>query len=140
MSIYWPIVLIVLSNTFYHICAKSMPNTINPMASLTITYLTGAVMSGILYFVLNPGENLLQQYTHLNWTPFVLGISIVGLELGNIFMYKMGWNINTGYIVQSVILAVVLLFVGFLFYKEMITWTKVVGIAICMVGLYFITK
>ncbi|MFU0833545.1 MAG: EamA domain-containing protein [Oscillospiraceae bacterium] len=140
MSIYWPIVLIVLSNTFYHICAKSMPNTINPMASLTITYLTGAVMSGILYFVLNPGENLLQQYTHLNWTPFVLGISIVGLELGNIFMYKMGWNINTGYIVQSVILAVVLLFVGFLFYKEMITWSKVVGIAICMVGLYFITK
>ena len=140
MSLYLPIILIVLSNVFYHVCAKSMPNTINPMASLTITYFIGAVVSGILYFVLNPGENLLQQYTHLNWTPFVLGIAIVGLELGNIYMYKAGWNINTGYIVQSAILAVVLLLVGFLFYKEVITWSKIVGVAICMVGLYFITK
>lgn len=140
MSFYWPIVLIVLSNAFYHVCAKSMPNTINPMASLTITYLTGAVVSGILYFVLNPGSNLLQQYTHLTWSPFVLGMSIVGLELGNIYMYKVGWNINTGYIVQSAIVAIVLLFVGLLLFKEMITGSKVVGIAICMIGLYFITK
>ena len=140
MSLYWPIALIVLSNVFYHISAKSMPNTINPMAALTITYLVGAVFSGILYFVLNRGGNLLQQYTHLNWTPFVLGIAIVGLELGNIYMYKAGWNVNTGYIVNSAIFAVVLLLVGFLLYKEMITWSKLVGVAICMVGLYFINK
>lgn len=140
MNLYWPILLIVLSNVFYHICAKSTPSTIDPMASLTITYLTGAVFSGILYFVLNRGGNLLQQYTNLNWTPFVLGIAIVGLELGNIYMYRVGWNINTGYIVQSAILAIALLLVGFLLYKEMITWSKIVGVAICMVGLYFVTK
>lgn len=140
MSLYWPILLIVISNVFYHICAKSTPEGINPLASLTITYIVGAIASIILYFVTNHNGNLLHEYTHLNWTPFVLGISIVGLEFGNIYMYKVGWNVNTGYIVQSAIFAVALLIIGFLLYNEAITWTKIVGIVICMVGLYFIKK
>ena len=41
---------------------------------------------------------------------------------------------------QSVILAIALLLVGFLLYKEAITPNKVIGIAICMVGLYFLNK
>ena len=65
---------------------------------------------------------------------------MVGLEAGSIYMYRVGWNINTGSTVQSVILAIALLLVGFLLYKEAITPNKVIGIAICMVGLYFLNK
>ncbi len=140
MSLYWPIALIVSSGIFYHVCAKSVPDTINPMAALTITYLIGAVSSVVLYYALNRGGNLLQEYTHINWTPFGLGIAIVGLELGNIYMYKVGWNVNSGYVLQSAIIAVGLLFVGYLVFKEVITWTKLVGVAICIIGLYFINK
>jgi drug/metabolite transporter (DMT)-like permease len=93
-----------------------------------------------LYYALNRGGNLLQEYTHINWMPFGLGFAIVGLELGNIYMYKVGWNINTGYMLQSAIIAVALLIVGFLVFKEVITWSKLVGIAICIVGLYFINR
>ena len=32
----------------------------------------------------------------------------------------------------------VLIFVGFLLYHEALTWNKLVGIAICLVGLTFI--
>lgn len=38
-------------------------------------------------------------------------------------------------IVQSAILAVILIFVGYLLYKEAITWNKIVGILICLAGL-----
>ena len=76
----------------------------------------------------------------MNWAPFVLGIAVVGLECGYIYMYKVGWSVNSAYMMNSSILAVVLLFVGFLVYKEAITLTKVLGIAICMVGLYFLKK
>lgn len=55
-------------------------------------------------------------------------------------MYKAGWNISTAQIVQSVILAVVLIFVGCLLYKEIITVQKIVGILICLGGLYLINK
>ena len=134
----WPIVLVVLSNTIYQICAKSVPKEMNPFASLTVTYLIGAVASAILYFVLGKNGNLIKEYGKLNWAPFVLGLVIVGLEAGWIYAYKAGWQVSTGFIVQSAVLAVMLLVVGFFLYHESFTWNKVVGVVICLVGLVFI--
>ena len=37
-------------------------------------------------------------------------------------------------------LAVILIFVGLIGYHEAISWSKVLGVAICLVGLYFINK
>ena len=93
-----------------------------------------------MYFALNRGSSLLQEYRHLNWSSFVLGLAIVGLEVGSIYMYKAGWNISTGQLVYSSILAIALIVVGYCFYHEAITGTKIAGILICMVGLYFINK
>ena len=139
LSYVWPIVLVVLSNVVYQICAKSVPKGMDPLASLTITYLVGAVASGVLYFILNRNGNLIQEYGKLNWAPIILGIVIVGLETGWIYAYKAGWQVSTGFIVQSAFLAVVLIFVGYLLYHEALTWNKIVGVAICIVGLIFIT-
>ena len=138
LSYVWPIVLVVLSNVVYQICAKSVPKGMDPLASLTITYLVGAVASGVLYFILNGNGNLIQEYGKLNWAPIILGIVIVGLETGWIYAYKAGWQVSTGFIVQSAFLAVVLIFVGYFLYHEALTWNKIVGVAICIVGLIFI--
>ncbi len=45
MSMYWPIALAVFADVFYQIAAKSTPEGLNPFASLTVTYLIGAVAS-----------------------------------------------------------------------------------------------
>lgn len=45
MNMYLPVLIVVLSNTFYNICTKSTPEDLNPFASLSITYLVGAVIS-----------------------------------------------------------------------------------------------
>ena len=134
----WPIALVVLANTVYQICAKSVPDSMHPLASLTITYLVGAVMSGVLYFVLNPGGSLMREYTKVNWAPFVLGFVVVGLEVGFIYAYKAGWQVSTASIVQSAVLAVMLIGVGALLYHEAITWNKIVGVLICLAGLALI--
>ena len=110
----------------------------NPFASLTITYLVGAAASAVLYFVLNQGESLIKEYGKLNWAPFILGIVIVGLEAGWLYAYKAGWQVSTGFIVQSSFLAAILIFVGYSLYHEALTWNKLVGVAICLVGLVFI--
>lgn len=136
----WPIALVIISNIVYQISAKSVPSSINPLASLTITYAVAAVASGALYFLLNRNANLVREYTHLNWAPFVLGIVVVGLEVGFIYAYKVGWTISTASIVQSAFLAVALIAVGFLLYQESITWTKVIGVVICLIGLIFINR
>ena len=140
ITMFIPIGIIVFSNIFYHICSKSTPDNVNPFASLTVTYLVGAVFSLILYFVIGKGGNLFAEYKNVNWTAFVLGLAIVGLEAGSIYMYKAGWNISTGQLVHSAILAIALIFIGIFFYKEQLTPSKIAGIIICMVGLFFINR
>ena len=130
--------LVVLSNVVYQVCAKSVPKSIHPLASLTVTYLVGAVASGALYYALNRGGNLLREYGKLNWAPFVLGIVIVGLEAGWIYAYKAGWQVSVGFIVQSAFLAVTLILVGYFLYHEALTWNKLAGAVICLIGLMVI--
>ncbi len=134
----WPMMLVILSNILYQICAKSVPEKVNPFATLTVTYLVAAAASLVLYYVLGADGHLLREYKKLNWAPFVLGIVIVGLETGWIYAYKAGWQVSTGFIVQSAFLASALLFVGFFLYHETLTWNKLAGVAICMVGLVLI--
>lgn len=142
MSIYmfWPILLAVFSDIFYQICSKSTPETLNPFASLTITYLVGAAVSAGIFFMTSGGQNLLTAWREINWTTFLLGLAIVGLEAGSIYMYRVGWNMNTGYIVKALLLAIALIIVGALLYKEEFTTTKAAGVAACLLGLYLINR
>ena len=138
LSCIWPIALVVLSNTLYQICAKSVPEGMNPLASLTVTYLVGAAVSCALYFILNRNANLLREIRLTNWAPIVLGVVIVGLEVGFIYAFRAGWQISMAQIVSSAVLAVILIFVGYLLYHEAITWNKIVGIIVCLAGLVLI--
>lgn len=132
----WPVLLVVLSNTVYQICTKGVPKDMNPFASLIITYLVGAVVSLIMFFVLGDSQNILTELRKTNWTPFVLGVVIVGLEVGFIYAYKAGWKVSAAQIVTSSILGVILIIiVGYVGYKEAITWNKIVGVIVCLAGL-----
>ena len=100
----------------------------------------GSCGIGRCVFLTSNGQSILTECKGINWTTFVLGLAIVGLEAGSIYMYKAGWNINTGYIVKSLILGIALIAVGYFLYKESFSATKAVGIAVCLVGLYLINK
>lgn len=140
MNMIWPIALAVGADVFYQICCKSMPEQLNPFAALTVTYMVGAAVAFVIYELSTKGSNIITEWHGVNWCPFVLGVVIVGLEVGMIFMYKVGWNVNTGYIVKSIFLAIMLIIVGYLLYKEPIKATKIAGVAVCLAGLYLINK
>ncbi len=55
-------------------------------------------------------------------------------------MYKAGWEISTGQLVHSAILAICLIIIGAIFYKEPMTAKKLIGIGVCMVGLFLINS
>ena len=134
----WPLAMVVIANIVYQICAKSVPADLNAFASLTVTYTVGALVSLVLFFVTNKGGSLIAEYGKLNWVPFVFGVVLVGLEVGFIYAYKAGWQVSTAAIVQSSFLAVALIIVGALLYHEAVTWNKVVGVVVCLIGLVFI--
>ncbi len=140
MNLYTPVAIVVLSNTIYHICAKSMPEGVNTFASLSVTYTVGAVVSVIMFFLTRQDVGLFAEYKKLNWCSFALGAAIVGLEAGFLLMYKVGWSISTAQIVSSAVLAAVLLLAGYFLFNEAVTLQKAFGILICLVGLYLINN
>ncbi len=141
MAYFWPLILVVASNTVYHICAKSLPESVDPLASLTVTYLIGSIFSGILYFVTNRGgANLLHEYSQMNWAPYLLGLAVVGLEAGSMHAYKAGWPVSAFQVSSAAAIATILVFIGYLVYHEAITVNKLMGLALCLTGLFFLNK
>lgn len=148
MSYYIPLIIIVLSNVMYHICAKGVPYQMNPMVSLLITYFVAGTLTLLMFFLLpdvlpigNKGDStLLKQIRLTNWAPIILGIVIVGLEFGNILMYRAGWNISIGSLVSNIALALILLVIGLLVYKENISFFQAAGMFLCISGLVLIFK
>jgi len=138
-NLVWPILLVILSNMFYHICSKSTPAGAQPMASLLVTYLVAATMTAILYFLTSPTKNLLQDIKSLNWTSLALGIAVVGLEFGYLQVYRAGWNISVGSLVANIGLAIGLVIVGVLLYHENVSPRQIIGIVMCLAGVAFIS-
>lgn len=138
ISYVWPLLLILVSNTLYQICTKTQPDGLNPFAFLTVTYLVGSLVCLVIYFVTSRGGNILKDFSHLSWSPFVLGLVVVGLEAGYLYAYKAGWQVSTLPVVQASLLAGVLVIVGFFLYHEKVSWNKIVGIVACIIGLFFI--
>ena len=139
-SMWWPIGLLVLSNVFYHFCSKQIPAGFHPLAATSLTYLVGAVFAFLVYLLINPKGSFFGEFKQINWTPFVLGLAIVGLEAGAMYMYRAGWNVSVGQLVMSAILSIVLIFVGMIAFHEQITASKLIGIAFCLIGLFFINR
>ena len=136
----WPIALVVVSNCMYNICTKSTPSQANAFLSLSVTYLIAAVFS-LLIFLFTPGKGTLgAELKQLNWTALVLGIVIVGLEIGYICIYRAGWNVSIGSLVANIWLACALLFIGLLLYHESISPKQIIGIVICAFGLFLVCK
>lgn len=136
----WPIAIVVVANTFYNICAKSMPEKANPFLSLLITYLVAAVVCLILFLIsTHGGSGFVGHLKNLNWTSIVLGFALVALEVGYVFVYRNGWQMGIGSLVANICLAVVLLILGFFLYKQGVTILQIIGVVVCIVGLILVT-
>ena len=119
--------------------AKQTPGEINAFATLSITYLVAAIVSFVSFFVSARGKNIFAEFSKTNWTTFVLGIVIIGLELGYVLAYRNGWKMNTVSVTANIALAVALIFVAAIFYKESITLKQIAGVVLCAGGLVLIS-
>lgn len=138
-SYIWPALLVVGANLVYHITTKETPKHVDPFLSLVVTYSVGALVSLGLYLATSHEKQaLFQALKGLNWATYLLGVAIVGLEAGYIYLYRAGWKISVAPLVCNTTVAVLLLAVGLLYYKEILSVKQVIGAALCAAGLVFI--
>jgi uncharacterized membrane protein len=134
------IVLIVISNVMYNISQKSTPHNVNPFTSLFVTYVVAALVTLVTSVFVKSKEGFFPSFGHLTWTSYLLGGAIVGLELGYLFAYRAGWKLSVVTLVANICLALILVCIGTLIFKEHFEWYKVIGFGLCIGGLLILNS
>ncbi len=135
-----PIIIVICSNTLYHVCSKSTPRDANMFMSLVVTYLVATASSIAFYLFSAQNNGILSDVKSLNWTSILLGVGIFGIELGFIKMYRAGWNISAASLLTNAAISILLIFIGLIFYREHLSTNQMIGIVLCLAGLFFFNR
>ena len=138
LPFYIPIILTVLSSVLYHLAQKLTSTSVHPLIGLTATYITALLVTLLLLPFFPLKESLSASLRHLNWASFVLGIVIVGLEVGYLLAYRVGWDISLTAVFSNVAVGLILLPVGLLAFKDRLSPANIIGVLVCIGGLYLI--
>lgn len=135
-STWWPLLLVVLSSVGYQVGLKEVAGVGDPMISLMVTYLAASAVSFVIYFFQSFGkESFLRGVLSVNVSAMGLGLAIVGIEVGTLFMYRAGWAVNVAFVVANSLIVAALMLTGFLLYKEKLTLRQLIGVGISLVGI-----
>lgn len=143
MIYYISIIIIVVSNVFYHLASKEVPGNTNPFFFVMVSYVVGFVLA-LTAFIVTAGQGDLisavkEQSRLVNWTFLVLGISVIGLEIGNVLMYRAGWDISKGALFTNILFALILVSIGVVVFKEDFSTRHAAGLISCLIGMYLLT-
>lgn len=129
------VLIVICSLIMYHISQKNIPSGANPFFILMAIYAIALALSSVLFFSTPRSEGIAGAASHTNWAVVLLGLSIVGLEIGYLLAYRYGWNVSTAALLSNTCATMLLVPIGLLFFKETHSLVNYAGIAICIVGI-----
>ena len=140
-TLYLPLALVVGGNILYHISQKTVPKQVHPLYTMSIVYFIGIIvcLAGALWL---PGErSFVSTLKDSNWWSLcAMALGVVAVEIGFLLTYRVGWNISLASITCSVAVALVLLPIGVFAFKEQLSLKNIIGLALCLAGLFLVTK
>ena len=139
-ALWWPVFLVVGSDVMYQVCAKTLSSHKSPLAALGTTYLVSALLCAILFEFFVPEATLFSGIQEAHPAALLVGVAITGLEVGSIYMYRVGWAMNIGFIVYTAMASVVLLVVGCLLYGESLSALQFLGLFLASLGMFCIVR
>jgi hypothetical protein len=134
-----PPLLVIGGSLLYHIAAKSVPKTVAPLAALIGVYFTALVASIVAYGVASRASTPpMSALAHP--TIAAVGLGVLMIELGFLLTYRAAWPVSLASVMMNGIVAVLLLPLGAALFGETITVVRVLGVALCLLGLTLLQK
>lgn len=137
---WFAIALVLLSNVVYHLALRAVPREANPAVATLAAYLVATLATAATLPVLARDVQILPAFRTLNWSTVLVGVAIVGIEIGYLLAYRAGWTLSTASVTANVSLAVVLLGIGILAFKEPLTVQRATGVGFCVLGLWLVNR
>jgi len=137
---WFAIALVLFGNVAYHLGLRAVPRGANAAVATLAAYFVATLATGATLPLLARGTPLLPALKTLNWSTVVVGVAIVGIELGYLLAYRAGWTLSTASVTANVSLAVVLLGIGALVFREPLSFSRVAGVGLCLLGLWLVNR
>lgn len=139
-SYYLPILMTIGGGVLYHVGQKAVPSTIHPFAAVIVAYAVGILLCAVGLALDPAGRSLTASIKELNWAVVSVGLGAVIIEIGFLLAYRHGWNINAASVVCNISVALLLIPIGLLAFKEHLSARSAAGIGCCLIGLYLLSK
>ena len=78
--------------------------------------------------------------TRLHRSRSPIGLCIVGCDVAIILLYRAGWDLSVGTLVANISVSLGLAVLGVMFWQESLGPIKVIGILVCIAGLYIVNR
>ncbi len=134
------IALVVLGNVVYHLGQRAIPRDANPVVATLAAYLVAIVATLATIPLLARGTPITTAWRVLNWSTVLVGTGIVAVEIGFLIAYRSGWTLGNASLVANATLAVALLGLGVLVFREPVSLTRLSGVGLCLAGLWLVTR
>jgi drug/metabolite transporter (DMT)-like permease len=133
-----PLIMIVGGGVLYHVCQKATPAALDPFLALCISFgLASLACLGL--FVVREGLSTPQLH-RVSWTSFALALALVAIESGYLIGYRAGLKLNITSFVCNNLVALLLLVLGTLLYRESFTLRTCSGMVLCVSGLLLLWR
>ena len=136
---YASMIIAIISVVFYQLFQKGISANVNPAVSLIITYAVAMVFSIGLYFAIPSSETIVDSFKNANYASYLLGIAVVGIEIGFLLIYRTGWKLGIAAPFSSSVTNVMIILISLLIFKEHITGIKLIGLLFCIIGVSLIS-
>jgi hypothetical protein len=134
-----PILLIVISNVAYHLGQKAVPRAAHPLVATLGMYLVATVTTLALLPFLGPAS-WRGAGAAAHWSVALVGLGIVGIEVGFLLAYRDGWPLASTAVTATTLVALALLPIGVLVFREALSAPRVAGLLLAVSGLWLLAR
>lgn len=138
-AFYLTISLTIFANICYHICQKAIRSQADPICSLIVTYFVALLVSTVVFLSTRRGLTFPDAFREIGWATYALGIVIVLLEMGFLLVYRVGWDLSIAVLYSNVSVALLLLPIGTVFFREPLSLRRLVGIVLALVAIFLLS-
>lgn len=139
LVLYGSIAVMVVSSVIYHLTQKSLSSGGSFFGILSAAYAVAMVVSLVGLYMQTGKIELGNIISLKNWPVAVLGMAIVGIEIGVLMTYHAGVSVSILPLLSNGIVMACLVPVGVIFFREHINMHSILGLLLIAGGVWFLS-
>jgi multidrug transporter EmrE-like cation transporter len=132
--------LAIASVVFYQMGQKLVPSNASPFVVFATAYGTAGLLC-LAAIALSPRPITAAEFrASISWPTWLIALTIFGIEMGFLLVYRSGWKVSIAYAVSSIITIIVLAAIGTTVFGETLGLRRIAGIGMACASLWLLVS